>query len=79
MPSIHAADVSESRRLQRVLELLRSRPEGATTREIIAATGTCAVNSVAAELRQNGYNIECRYEGQSDEGMRIYRYRLIST
>jgi len=75
---MHFADVAESKRLQRVLEALRAAgPAGLTTREIIAATGTCAVNSVAAELRSNGYNVDCRYEGQSEEGMRIYRYRII--
>ena len=76
MPSIHAADVAESKRLQAVLEALRSSEDGLTTREIIARTGTCAVNSVISELRANGFGIECRYMGKSKEGMRIYNYRL---
>jgi hypothetical protein len=74
--TIHAADVAESRRLQRVVEALKLSPDGLTTREIITRTGTCAVNSVVSELRANGYAIECRYMGKSDEGMRIYNYRL---
>lgn len=76
---IHAADPAKSKRLQSVLEALRrAGPAGMTTRDLIRATGWCAVNSIAAELREAGYNIppaEC--EGIGEDGRRIYRYRLL--
>lgn len=29
-----------------------------------------------AELRQNGYAIDCEYEGTTADGRRVHRYRL---
>lgn len=76
---IHAANPAKSKRLQAVLEALRRAGSGGlTTRDLIRATGYCAINSIASELREGGFNIppaEC--EGLSEDGGRIYRYRLL--
>ncbi|MBK1690998.1 hypothetical protein CKO33_02280 [Ectothiorhodospira mobilis] len=56
------ARLENSRRLQRVAALLRDgRPR--TTLEIIQGARVCAVNSIAAELRANGLNVQCRRDG----------------
>jgi hypothetical protein len=70
---MHHARIDKSERLQRVLALLR---DGAwhTTRNIVFGAEVMAVNSVVAELRANGYIIEC----ESVSGIRgRYRYRLV--
>ena len=56
---MHAARLSTSSRLQRVLAVLADgRPH--TTRGIMRAAQVCAVNSCIAELRANGAEIECQ-------------------
>ena len=70
---MHAAKADKSPRLQRVLEALRSNPDGLTTMELISRASVCAVNSIAAELRENGFRVECRpVAGRKG----VYRYRL---
>ena len=77
MGTIHAANLKTSTRLQKVLDFLKLRgDEGATTREIIQATGMCAINSIITELRRNGLLIDVRGPALSREGERIYRYIL---
>ncbi len=57
---MHYARIESSPRLQRVLALLSDgRPR--TTREIVIEGNVCAVNSIIAELRANGFDIECRH------------------
>lgn len=73
---MHAANPSRSARLTRLLDVLRAHPDGLTTRELIAWTGSVAPHSDCAELRQAGYLIDCRYEGTTAEGRRVYRYVL---
>ena len=55
---MNAANIENSNRLQRVLDLLKRGGEY-TTLEIIQKAGVCAVNSIISELRQNGYQINC--------------------
>jgi hypothetical protein len=72
---MHAAKVSRSARLKRVLEFLRGRGKaGATTREIIKLCDVCAVNAIVPELRQNGYTISCKTTVEN--GGRVARYVL---
>lgn len=72
MPRMHAARIEDSPRLQRVLEYLR-RHRAATTREISRACDVYAVNSIAAELRANGFIVTC----SAVPGQRgVYRYEL---
>lgn len=69
------ATLAKSERLSRVLAMLRRRGgRGATTREIIAEAQVCAVNSIVAEIRANGVDVLCEYEGTTEDGSRVYRY-----
>ena len=68
--SIHYARIEESDRLRRVLQMLGDgRWHG--TREIMVDADVCAVNTVMAELRANGFFIETRCVGRGR-----YEYRL---
>lgn len=67
---MHAARLSHSPRLQRVLNLLED-GEPHSTMEIILGAQVCAVNSIVSELRANGEHIEARViDG-------LWHYRLI--
>lgn len=57
-----AARIDHSKRLQQVLSLLQ-RGGQHSTRDIIQATGSCAINSIAAELLDNGYTVDCQRKG----------------
>lgn len=64
-----AARLKNSARLKRVADLLADGREY-TTLDIIIGAGVCAVNSCIAELRDNGFDIKCRREGN------LWFYRL---
>jgi len=66
---MNAAILDRSPRLQRVLAVLR-RSHWVTTRGIIERAHVVAVSSCVAELRQNGYDIDCHRAGD------IWRYKL---
>lgn len=72
---MHYAKLSESKRLQRLAALLAD-GRRYSTRDIISATGICAVNSAASELRANNLPVECEYVGTNENGNRIYEYWL---
>lgn len=74
---MHHGNAEKSRRLKRTLEVLRAFPLGATTFDIQALTSSMAPGTDISELRQNGFLIDCDYEGRTSTGRRIYRYRLI--
>lgn len=66
---MNAADINRSDRLQRVATLLKSgRPY--STMEIINKAQVCAVNSIVAELRENGFDIVCNRLGN------VWMYRM---
>lgn len=72
---MNAAKVGKSKRLQAVLRCLR---DGAkTTRQLLAESGMCAINSIVAELRANGYVIRCSFRERTESGQSVYLYRLI--
>ena len=74
---IHFASLSQSPRLQALLGHLRACGKaGSTTRDIIRATGICAVNSAVDELRCNGFRVPCWFQGVNSRGNHIYRYIL---
>jgi hypothetical protein len=52
----------ESPRLRRTLRVLKRRKRSSTL-DLVRLAGVCAVNSIIAELRQNGYNVKCQREG----------------
>lgn len=60
---IHYARIENSDRLRRVLAVL-SDGHPHSTLEIIQSAEVCAVNSAIAELRMNGFRIECRQIGR---------------
>lgn len=59
---MNAASIESSDRLNRVLDLLSHGGEF-TTLDIIKSANVCAVNSIIAELRQNGFDIDCQRRG----------------
>jgi hypothetical protein len=59
---MHAASIEKSERLGRVRDLLSQGGEF-TTLDIIKSANVCAVNSIIAELRQNGLDINCQRRG----------------
>jgi hypothetical protein len=70
---MHAADITKSKRLQDFVAALRTGPK--TTRELMLLTNSCAVHSDAAEVRMNGIEVWCAFEGMR-AGRRIYSYSL---
>jgi hypothetical protein len=60
---MHAANIEKSERLGRVLDLLSKGGEFSTL-DIIRQANVCAVNSIVAELRQNGFDINCQRRGE---------------
>jgi hypothetical protein len=73
---MNAARLDRSPRLQRVLSVLWQ-GDYLTTLDIIRRANVCAVNSIIAELRQGGYQIETRLEKDSFNSPGVYSYRLI--
>lgn len=59
---MHAASIEKSERLGRVLDLLSQGAEFSTL-DIIKNANVCAVNSIVAELRCNGFDINCQRRG----------------
>lgn len=72
---MHYARLDKSARLQRLLSFLADGQEH-TTMDIIRQASICAVNSAVSELRRNGHAVNCRPLGMSDDGARVYGYRL---
>ena len=70
---MHSASLESSPRLQRTLDVLLDGQER-TTLEINMQAQVCAVNSCIAELRDNGFAINCRQ--LSFRGARVWLYRL---
>lgn len=55
---MNSASFENSQRLQRVYKVLKDCKQHSTM-SIIQAANVCAVNSIIAELRDNGFNIKC--------------------
>ena len=72
---MHAARLDSSPRLQRVHALLADGTERSTL-EIVRAARVCAVNSCIAELRANGFQIECRRGRAAASGEPLWLYRM---
>lgn len=72
---MHAAQLSKSARLKRVLKALTEadkKGEALSTMQIIEQAKVCAVNSIVAELRANGYPISCK----RDNGCWFYKLEV---
>ena len=75
--TMHRANVKNSHRLYRVLNLLRRHgPLGLTSMELQDRASVCAVGTCVSELRHNLYAIDCQYERTNDDGSKVYRYTI---
>ena len=75
---MHSASLARSKRLQRVHALLA---DGGwhSTRDIVDRAHVCAVNSIIAELRDNGCWIETRRRlALAGDSSVVYQYRLVA-
>ena len=73
---MNSASLARSKRLQRVHALL-SDEQWHSTRDIIDRARVCAVNSIVAELRDNGCQIETRRgKALAGDSSVVYRYRM---
>lgn len=66
----HAASPARSKRLQRLLEILRSRRE-LSSLQLIRRAGIVALSATVDELRKAGHAIDCARR----DGVWFYRYR----
>jgi hypothetical protein len=74
---IHFAKIEKSPRLRRLLAyLLECGENGATTREINNDASIMAVSTAVAELRLNGFVIDCHFQGRTVQGSSVFRYVL---
>lgn len=62
--TMNAANIENSDRLKRVADVLAQGGEY-TTLDIIKQANVCAVNSIIAELRANGFGISCQRRGSN--------------
>lgn len=74
---MHHACLHTSPRLRRTLKVLQEAQGEMTTYELSRAADICAVNSVIAELRENGAEITCRQAVK--DGQRRFYYRLMKS
>lgn len=74
---MHSAKLSRSPRLQRALRFLQEAGGPVTTRAIMRGARVCAVNTVIAELRENGAKINCFQIMKNGE--RRFFYALIKS
>lgn len=70
---MNSASIDRSKRLQRVRDLLKTGKEYSTM-QIVQKAKVCAVNSIVAELRDNGMDIECR----RSNGLFLYRMKVVA-
>lgn len=71
----HSAKLETSSRLQRVHALLADGREYSTL-DIVRRCNVCAVNSIIAELRDNGCEIRCRRAPGGTRTEQVYLYRM---
>jgi len=75
---LHRTKTENSDRHKRVLRFLRERgPRGATTREISRTCEVYGLSATISELRANNYQIDCRYERETENGRKVHRYFLV--
>lgn len=77
MSTFHHASI-DSDRIQRIVEALRGAGNaGLTTIQLNDICGSTRASSDVSEARACGYPIECQYQGKSESGRRVHRYRLV--
>lgn len=73
---MHARTIANSPRLQQTLAILADGLPH-TSKDIRDITKSVCVGTDISELRYNGKVIECQLMGKTDEGNKVYEYRLI--
>ncbi len=74
--SIHNPDTVPAR----VYRALRYSPNGLTTMEIQKFTKSMAVSTDVSAVREqlpDGWDVDCEYEGRTEDSRKVYRYRLV--
>ena len=74
----HHGNLSTCPRLKRALRALQDASGALSTQELAFEAGICAVNSVIAELRENGAEIICQ-QRVNEDGQRRWLYTLIKS
>jgi len=65
----------DSPRLKPILDaLMKAGKSGLTSLELAKIGNTVAVGTSVSELRHNGFDISCKYIGQTDSGRKVFRY-----
>ena len=78
MNTFHHASI-DSDRIQRIIKALSDAGRsGLTTIQLNDICGSTRASSDVSEVRSCGIPIRCKYEGQTDSGRRVFRYRLVS-
>jgi len=71
----HVTNEAKSKRLQALYKVLKDHKYH-TTAEIQGKTGSVAVHTDISDLRSNDHDIICDYGHTTDEGRKVYKYRL---
>lgn len=74
---MHHARLHKSPRLRRALRALKAADGEISTFDLSRKAQICAVNSVIAELRENGCDITCRQV--CEDGQRRFFYQLLKS
>lgn len=72
---MNAANLAKSKRLQAVFKALQTGPK--TTSQLARIFDDMAIHSTVAEIRAQGHKILCSLREVTDEGRRVYLYRLM--
>ncbi len=76
-PGFHVSNLDRSPAQRRVLAYLRDKgASGATTAQISRDANVQNVATWVSHLKANGIDVVCRYEGETEDGARVYRYWL---
>jgi len=77
MKTFHHSPI-DSNRIRKIVDaLLCAGKDGATTMELNRVCNSTRASSDVSEARACGVKIECRYEGKTHSGRKIYRYFLV--
>ncbi len=74
---MNAGSIKTSERAQRLLQILMTYREGISGLEISRLLVCLNPATEISGLRQQGFEIECRFAGKTETGAKKYIYRLI--
>lgn len=74
---MHYTKLDKSSRLQKILQYLHKRGDrGATTAEIATKFKLQSASTWLSMLRHNGVDVLCEYVKTTDDGAKIFRYKV---